>query len=82
VARYPVDHVDKVGARTRPVAAWALFEGGDGAQEVVGLTSDYEVITDYNGASGRPPRLANRSAPRLVRCDELPGFIGYDRQRD
>jgi hypothetical protein len=75
VARYPVDSVDKLGRKTRAVAAWAVLEEAGGGWRVVGLTSDYERTADYltNGS-----KLARPPAARLVRCDELPGFVGYD----
>jgi hypothetical protein len=79
VARYPVDSVDTLGRKTRAVAAWAVLEEAGGGWRVVGLTSDYERTSDYvcRGAiSGQ--KLARPPAPRLVRCDELPGFVGYD----
>jgi hypothetical protein len=56
----------------------ALEEAG-GGWRVVGLTSDYERITKSitRGVSSGE-KLARPPAPRLVRCDELPGFLGYD----
>lgn len=77
VARYPVDSVDRLGERTRAVAAWALLEGG----QVIGLTSDYERVSDWRGRRpGDSPgtKLARPPKAHLVRCDELPGFLGYD----
>ena len=79
VARYPVDSVDTLGRKTRAVAAWAVLEEAGGGWCVVGLTSDYERITKSitRGVSSGE-KLARPPAPRLVRCDELPGFLGYD----
>lgn len=68
---------DEEGLCRRPVAAWAVTSAGD----VVGLTTDYERTSIYGDPGNtRRYRPIRPPQPRLVRCDALPDFIGYDQE--
>jgi hypothetical protein len=54
--------------RWRPVVAWGLVRAGDGTSWSVGLTTDHELYEVERAAV-------------LTRCDELYGFIGYERTK-